>query len=113
VQELHAATATLHDASGLLITSEGVAPQVKVSAAQHGIAVIEGPALLKLVQRARGNKARSSRREPHFSTPLANLPVCPTCGGPMVQGADHEHLDAEQRSWYCSRGEDCRAPRLA
>lgn len=114
VQELHAATATLQDASGLLITSESVAPQVKVFASQQGIAVIEGPALLKLVQRARGEKTDPSvRREPHFGMPLTDLPVCSTCGGPMVLGSDHEHVDPQERSWYCSRPADCRAPRLA
>jgi hypothetical protein len=90
-----------------------VAPQVKVFAAQQGIAVIEGPALLKLLQRANGTQPeRTFRREPHFATPLNELPVCANCGGPMVPGSDHEH-DPEQRSWYCSRGEDCRMPRLA
>jgi restriction endonuclease len=113
VQELHAATATLQEASGLLITSEGVAPEVKVFAAGQGIAVIEGPALLKLVQRARGEKPELSvRREPHFGIPLTDLPVCSTCGGPMVPGSHHEHVDPQERSWYCSRGTDCQAPRL-
>jgi len=114
VVELHAATATLQHASGLLITSEGVAPQVKVVASQHGIAVIEGPALLKLIQRARGEKvAPSVRREPHFGIALSDLPVCSACGGPMVPGSDHDHLDSQERSWYCSRGTDCRDPGLA
>jgi Restriction endonuclease len=114
LQELFAATEALQDASGLLITSEHVAPAAKKFATEQGIALIEGPALLKLVQRARGEKTDPKvRREPHFGTPLNHIPVCSKCGGPMVPGADHEHLDPEQRSWYCSRGVDCRAPRLA
>jgi restriction system protein len=113
VQELHAATATLQGGSGLLITCERVAPEVKAYAAEQGIAVIEGPALLKLVERARGYRpAPVRRREPHFAIPLTDLPVCSECGGPMVPGSDHEH-DPEMRAWQCSRGPACHTPRLA
>jgi hypothetical protein len=114
VQELHAATATLQSASGLLITCQAVAPEVKRFAAEQRIAVIEGPALLKLVQRARGEQTDPAvRREPHFGIPLTDLPVCSSCGGPMVPGSDHDHNDPELRSWYCSRGADCSTPHLA
>jgi hypothetical protein len=114
VLELHAATTTLQDASGLLISSEGVVPQVKGVASQHGIAVIEGPGLLKLIQRARGEKADPRvRREPHFGIALSDLPACSICGGPMVPGSGHDHVDPQERSWYCSRGTDCRDPGLA
>jgi restriction system protein len=113
VQELHAATATLQGGSGLLITCEWVASEVKAYAAEQGIAVIEGPALLKLVQRARGLQPTPvRRREPHFAIPLTDLPACSECGGPMVPGSDHDH-DPEMRAWYCSRGPACHTPRLA
>jgi Restriction endonuclease len=113
VQELHAATAALQGCSGLLITCEIVAPEVKVFAASQGIVVIEGPALLKLVQRARGDTPHpAGRREPHFGTPLTALPVCASCGGPLIPAPDHEH-DLEQAGWYCARGAGCHSPRLA
>ena len=112
VQELHAATATLQGGNGLLITCAIVAPEVKVFAARQGIAVIEGPALLKLVQRARGNIMHpAGRREPHFGIPLNALPVCASCGGPMVPASDHER--AEGAGWYCARGGGCNSPRVA
>lgn len=116
VQELHAATATLQAASGLLITCEWVAPEVKAFAAVQGVAVIEGPALLKLVERARGKIMRpppAVRREPRFATPLAAIPACTSCGGPMVPDARDEQADPEHGSWHCARGEGCYTPRLA
>src|SRR5262249_36312215 len=113
VQELHAATATVNGASGLLITCERIAPEVKVYAANHGVAVIEGPALLKLLERARGERGKKAvRREPRFAVALTDLPVCSECGGPMVPDSDH-NLEPEMRRWHCSRGAGCHTPRLA
>jgi len=74
---------------------------------------LTGPALLKLVQRARGlQPTPGRRREPHFAILLTDLPACSECGGPMVPGSDHDH-DPEMRAWYCSRGPACDMPRLA
>lgn len=114
VQELHTATATLQGGSGLLITCESVAPEVKVFAADQGIAVIEGSALLKLVERASGRIFRPAmRREPHFTTPLTAIPACTSCGGPMAPEGYDERGDGEQETWFCARGEGCYTPRLA
>jgi len=116
VQELHTATATLQGGSGLLITCEWVASEVKAFAAGQGIAVIEGPALLKLVERARGKITRpppAVRREPRFRTPLTAIPACASCGGPMVPASRDEQADPEHGSWHCARGEGCYTPRLA
>jgi hypothetical protein len=100
-------------AAGLLITCERVAPEVKAYAAEQGIAVIEGPALLKLVERARGYQPTPARRrEPHFAIPLTDLPVCSECGGPWCPARITMH-DPEMRAWHCSRGPACHTPRLA
>jgi restriction system protein len=113
VQELHAATATLHGCSGLMITSETVSADVKRFAAEHAIAVIEGQGLLKLVQRARGDRISApARKEPHFSTPLTALPACPQCGGPMIPDLETRVATGEN-AWRCVRGPDCRTPHLA
>jgi restriction system protein len=116
VQELYTATATLQGGSGLLITCERVAPDVKAFAAGQGIAVIEGPALLKLVERASGKVTRPApavRREPSFGTPLMAIRACASCGGPMVPASRDEQADPEHGTWHCGHGEGCYTPRLA
>jgi restriction system protein len=113
VEELHAAIAALQAGNGLLITCELVSAEVKAFAAGRGIAVIEGPALLKLVQRARGAERRAVRREPHFGVPLHALPVCVSCGGPMAAASEVNQQDGQEGAWYCVRGAQCNTPRLA
>jgi hypothetical protein len=113
VEELHAAIAAVQAGNGLLITCELVSAEVKAFAAGRGIAVIEGPALLKLVQRARGEARRAVRREPHFGVPWHALPVCVSCGGPMAAASEENQQDGQEGAWYCVRGAECNSPRMA
>jgi hypothetical protein len=84
---------------------------VKTYASKQGIALIDGPALLKLVQRARGEKFDAGvRREPRFGIALSELPICGACGGPMV--LERDDAGSEFQSWYCSRSSACPHPQL-
>jgi restriction system protein len=72
---------------GLVVTSEEVSSDARAWMADKPIGLIDGRALLELVNRGRARAASAEmtlRREPHLGPPLAELLDCPLCGAPMV-----------------------------
>jgi len=107
----------LHDEGsdgGLLVTCGVFTPAARLRAAHTRIGLIEGPALVELVDRTRatrsGRHAELERREPYFSTPLARIAQCPICASPLVRVEGSG--DGAAGEWICSmRG--CRGERSA
>lgn len=116
VLALSRALAEEHSAGGLLVTCGVFTPAARLRAADTRIGLIEGAALLELV--SRGRAARSGRpeglerREPYFGTPLAEVPECPLCAGPLVQ-SERVGIDGGAAvEWICSM-RHCRRDRIA
>jgi len=107
--ELHRIMSSEAATGGLIVTSGDVTPDAKAWTADKPIGLIEGRALLELVNRSRTQKPaylhEMARREPHLGSTLAELLDCPLCGAPMVpQGGD-------QRSHSSARFFGCSVPR--
>ena len=73
---------------GLIVTSEEVSSDARAWVADKPIGLIEGRALVELINRGRGRRPGyadpPSRREPYLGPLLAELLDCPVCGAPMV-----------------------------
>ena len=91
---------------GLIVTSEQLSSEARAWVADKPIGLIEGRALLELVNRGRARKPRSAnialRREPYLGPPLAELLDCPRCGAPMVLKQDQQPSQPEAAFFGCS-----------
>jgi restriction system protein len=106
VRQLHDVMSSEAASGGLVVTSEELSPDARTWVADKPIGLIEGRALLELVNRGRARRRGSTevtqRREPYLGPPLAELLDCPLCGAPMVlkKGAQPSH--AELAFFGCS-----------
>ncbi len=92
---------------GLIVTSEELSSEARAWVADKPIGLIEGRALLELVNRGKARKPRSAnniapRREPYLGPPLAELLDCPLCGAPMVLKQDQQLSHPEAAFFGCS-----------
>ena len=105
MSELHQVMSSEAASGGLIVTSEEVSADAKAWVADKPIGLIEGRALLELVNRGRA-RARSAemtlRREPHLGPPLAELLDCPLCGAPMVRKEDEQQSEVAAVFFACS-----------
>jgi hypothetical protein len=88
VRGLHEVMSSEAATGGLIVTSEEVSSDARAWVAEKPIGLIEGRALLELINRGRGRSPghadASPRREPYLGPLLAELLDCPVCGAPMV-----------------------------
>ncbi len=105
MSELHQAMSSEAASGGLIVTSEAVSSEAKAWVADKPIGLIEGRALLELVNRGRaraGSAEMTLRREPHLGPPLAELLDCPLCGAPMVRREREQHSQVAAAFFGCS-----------
>jgi restriction system protein len=108
MSELHEIMSSEAATGGLIVTSDEVTSDAKAWVADKPIGLIEGRALLELVNRGRARTASAEitlRREPHLGPPLAELLDCPLCGAPMVR------REGEQQSHVAAAFFGCSVPR--
>jgi hypothetical protein len=102
VRGLHEVMSSEAASGGLIVTSEEVCPEARAWVAEKPIGLIEGRALLELINRGRsrrpGHVDVSPRREPYLGPLLAELLDCPLCGAPMVL----RQTEAEAEVFGCS-----------
>ena len=88
VRGLHEVMSAEAASGGLIVTSEEVSSDARAWVADKPIGLIEGRALLELINRGKGRRPgyadSSPRREPYLGPLLAELLDCPVCGAPMV-----------------------------
>jgi len=88
VRGLHEVMSSEAASGGLIVTSEEVGSDARAWVADKPIGLIEGRALIELINRGAGRRPRYAepppRREPYLGPPLAELLDCPVCGAPMV-----------------------------
>lgn len=121
VRELYGAMAARGAAGGFVVTS-GTFTQDAISFAEgRNIQLVEGPALVKMIEQAR-NASSQGAITPRKITPAAQrtpvvsveaVPVCPRCGGPMINRIAKQGANAGNPFWGCSRFPDCRGIRAA
>jgi hypothetical protein len=106
MSELHQIMSSEAATGGLIVTSDDVTPDAKVWMADKPIGLIEGRALLELVNRSRTQEPaalkRTVRREPHLGSTLAGLLDCPLCGAPMVLQASDQQSQSAAKFFGCS-----------
>ena len=105
MSELHQIMSSEAASGGLIVTSEEVSADAKAWVADKAIGLIEGRALLELVNRGKartGSAEMTSRREPHLGPPLAELLDCPLCGAPMVRRQGDQQRQETAAFFGCS-----------
>jgi hypothetical protein len=106
VQRLHEAMVAEGATGGLIATCAALTPGARAFAADKPIGLIEGRALLELVNRGRPPVPQSGnmiiRSEPHLGLPVTQLPDCPLCGSVMVPAQEGEGGTASTVLWNCS-----------
>jgi restriction system protein len=105
MSELHDIMSAEAASGGLVVTSEEVSSDARAWMADKPIGLIDGRALLELVNRGRARAAsaeRTLRREPHLGPPLAELLDCPLCGAPMVLKGGDQRSQAAAAFFGCS-----------
>jgi hypothetical protein len=105
VSELHRIMSSEMASGGLIVTCEEIGASAKAWVAEKPIGLIEGRALIELVNRGRartGSEAMTLRREPHLGPPLPELLDCPQCGAPMVLGGGGQQIQAAASFFACS-----------
>ena len=100
-----------HRANGaIVITSGGFTREAIVFAEGKTIELIDGPALLQLVQSVQANRA------PTKASPApaqSSVPSCPKCGGVMVERVARKGANAGNTFWGCTTYPKCRGVRNA
>jgi len=107
IERLHEAMTAEGATGGLIVTSTALSSGAKAVAANKPIGVIEGRAVLELVNRGRpldpiagGAIARS---EPQLGLVFTDSPDCPLCRSPMLSAQAQSGSNAEAAVWNCSQ----------
>jgi len=114
VRELYGVMAANGAAGGFVVTSGRFTDDAKAFAQGRNVTLIDGPALLKLIQQAKAAR-QSGNKEP--VTPVAASPkaviqpLCPTCSKPMVRRTAKKRGTAGSTFWGCIDFPACRGTR--
>lgn len=119
VRELYGVMAAERAAGGYVVTSGTFTDEARTFAQGRNVDLIEGPALMRLIQRARaphGAKKGAAARSEAFTAaapPLASAQGCPACGSPMVLRTAQKGAKAGHKFWGCSGFPACRTTKAA
>jgi hypothetical protein len=107
IERLHEAMTAEGATGGLIVTSTALSSGARAIAANKPIGVIEGRAVLELVNRGRpldpSAGAAITRSEPQLGLVFTDIPDCPLCGSPMLSTQAPSGSDAEAAVWSCSQ----------
>ena len=114
VRELYGAMAANGAAGGMVVTSGRFTDEANAFAQGRNVTLIDGPALLKLIQRAQASRMAGSK-EPVTTAatgPKAVIqPLCPSCSKPMVRRTAKKGGTAGSTFWGCVDFPACRGTR--
>ena len=101
-------------AGGMGVTSGRFTDEAKTFAEGRNVALIDGPALLKLIQRAQAAR-RAGNKEPVTAAATSHKaviqPLCPSCSKPMVRRTVKKGGTAGSTFWGCVDFPACRGTR--
>ena len=114
IRELYGVMAANGAAGGMVVTSGRFTDDANAFAAGRNVTLIDGPALLKLIQRAQAARQAGSK-EPvttAATAPKAVIqPLCPSCSKPMVRRTAKKGGTAGSTFWGCVDFPACRGTR--
>jgi hypothetical protein len=106
VQRLHEAMVAEKATGGLIATCAALTPGARAFATDKPIGLIDGRALLELVNRGRPLVAQSGntmiRNEPYLGLSVTQMQDCPLCGSVMVPAQEGQRGEAPAVLWNCS-----------
>lgn len=117
VRELYGVMAAEGAAGGYVVTSGTFTDEAKLFAQGRNVELIEGPALMRLIQRAR---AQHGVRNDDSATGVRPArgdaepePTCAACGAAMVLRTAQKGAKAGHKFWGCSSFPSCRSTKAA
>jgi restriction system protein len=108
VRELKGVMATSGAAGGFVVCSGSFTNDARTFAAGAGIELIDGPALLRLIEevRAQSEDSPADKRVPKVVSEAG--PICPQCGSQMVMRTATRGTNAGSNFWGCTSFPKCR-----
>lgn len=113
VRELYGAMAAQGAAGGWVVTSGTFTGPAREFAQGRNIELIDGGALVNLIQQARPSTVEPAAMPARAATRSAASPSCPTCSGPMVRRVARRGGSAGDGFWGCQGFPKCRGTRPA
>ena len=114
VRELYGVMAANGAAGGFVVTSGRFTDDAKAFGQGRNVTLIDGPALLKMIQQAQAARQTGSK-EPvttAATAPMAVIqPLCPSCSKPMVRRTAKKGGTAGSTFWGCVDFPACRGTR--
>jgi restriction system protein len=114
VRELKGVIATSGAAGGFVVSSGSFTPDARAFASNANIELIDGPALLEMVEEVKSSagpsgapKSHALQAAPIVSAAIAN-PTCPKCGSSMTKRTARRGPNAGGEFWGCSSFPKCR-----
>jgi restriction system protein len=114
VRELYGVMAANGAAGGFVVTSGRFTDEAKTFAQGRNVTLMDGPALLKLIQQAKAARMAGSKdpSTPMPARPKAVIqPLCPSCSKPMVRRTARKGGAAGNTFWGCVDFPACRGTR--
>jgi restriction system protein len=115
VRELFGVMAAEGATGGMIVTSGTFTSEAQAFAKGRNLELVDGPALMALLRRARGPSQRSEPRARHDAQPVTvtvppSAPTaveCPRCGAEMVRRVARRGANAGASFWGCTRYPGC------
>lgn len=117
IRDFVGALAGLRTPHGIFVASGTYTAEAIKTAGQHGIELVDGETLLRMVGGVHGGASVAGS---HPTTPITlppqpgeDYPACPKCGSAMVRRTAQKGPNARQEFWGCSTYPRCRGTRPA
>ena len=111
IERLHEAMTAEGATGGLVVTYTALSAGARAVAADKPIGLIEGRAVLELLNRGRLPEPNAGgaimRSEPQLGLILTDIPDCPLCGSPMLREQAQAEATARDAVWYCCSQRNC------
>lgn len=114
VRQLYGVMAARGAAGGMVVTSGRFTDEAVAFAAGRNVRLVDGPALLALLQQARkagAARAPEAAAPRPAAPPSAAMPACPKCGARMLKRMARQGSNAGSQFWGCSTYPKCRGTR--
>lgn len=114
VREMYGVMAAHGATGGFVVTSGRFTDAASQFALGRNLKLVDGPALMKLIEHAKSNRTAAVKTDVNVKTPMKTkltAPSCPHCAETMVQRSAKRGAHAGQSFWGCVAYPSCKGIR--
>jgi restriction system protein len=108
VRELYGVMAARGATGGFVVSAGSFSKDAKAFAEGRNIELLDGDALMQLLEAYGPAVNAETKQTPVVSTPPSAAPACPRCGAQMLKRVASKGANAGQAFWGCARFPSCR-----